>query len=769
MSIQIDAHLFCCYGCKAVFELLEGANLSVYYKETSEQNNSIPVLKAERKYAFLDDEKVKEQVLKYHDEALSVMRFALPGIHCSSCIFLLEHLPKLDSAIIRSEVHFIRKKITITFRHQEKSLKEVAILLSQLGYPPEINLAAGDQTRKQVDRNQIGIKIAVAGFCFGNAMLMSLPEYLDTHFLLTDRFKEVFRWISLAMAFPLVFYSGWDYFINAWKGLRFGNVHIDVPVALGIVTLFGRSVFEILSQTGAGYVDSLAGLVFFLLIGKWYQGKTYQALSFERDYTSYFPISVKCSVDGNEVNTLLKALKAEDVVTIHNDELIPADGKIVDGKATIDYSFVTGESAPVEKNRGDRVFGGGRQKGGRLSIRLNQSVNNSEFTQLWNRESKENNKGTFKSLIDQISTYFTAAVLLIAAGTGIYWQMTNPDIIWNSVTAVLIVACPCALALTLPFAQGHAMRILGAQGLYLKNAHVIETMSKIKTLIFDKTGTLTSNESKVEFVGNALSTEEEIQLKSMLINSAHPLSRLVADSITTDEKRPVESYEEVLGLGIKATVGEVELKAGSAEWLGETKENSMNESRVYIQFHDKIRGYFSCPSSYRNGVMDMLTSLKKDYSLHLLSGDNDSEQKRLISYFGYLAFNQKPVDKRDYLTQITEPKMMVGDGLNDAGALQVADVGLAVSEDIHRFSPACDSIISSKSLTKLPGILAFSKRVRTIIILAMILSLLYNVLGLSFAITGQLTPLVSAILMPISSVTVVGFVTLMVEWKGRRM
>jgi len=342
------------------------------------------------------------------------------------------------------------------------------------------------------------------------------------------------------------------------------------------------------------------------------------------------------------------------------------------------------------------------------------------------------------------------------------------SIIWNSMTAVLIVACPCALALTLPFAHGHAMRQLGAIGLYLKNADVVETLSKIKTIVFDKTGTLTANDTKdVTFVGHPLHPDELIMIKSTLTNSAHPLSRLVMNSLPATEKRTVTDYREILGQGMSAVFEGRKVKIGSADWVKTPKEEVVNESRVHVSIDGELRGYFACGSTYRVGVFEMLNSLKDSYNLQLLSGDNDSERIQLAPYFSTLEFNQKPQDKRAFLAQITQPTLMVGDGLNDAGALQAADSGMAVSEDVHRFSPACDSIISSKSLTKLPSILRFSKSVRTVIILAMIISLLYNVVGLAFAMTGQLTPLVSAILMPVSSITVMGFVTLMVGWKGR--
>ncbi len=768
-SIQNEEYHFCCYGCKAVFELLDQSNLGVYYSETSKENKSLSDVKAERKYAFLDNEDIQRQLLRFKSDEISVVKWFLPGIHCSSCIYLLEHLPKLESAVLRAEVNFVKREVVITFDHHTKSLKELAILLSKLGYPPGISLDSLDKTKKQVVKSSIGTKIAVAGFCFGNAMLMSMPEYLDKNFLLTDDFKQIFNWINFALAFPVLFYSAGDYFKKAWRGVRYGNLNIDVPIALGIFTLFGRSTFEIISGTGMGYVDSLAGLVFFLLIGKWYQGKTYQALSFDRDFASYFPVSVTCIVEKEEVQRPLKELKKGNLVIIHNDELIPADGIVREGQGNIDYSFVTGESKPEHRIKNQQVYAGGRQKGGELSIELTQTVDNSELTRLWNTDSfNKEGADDLNTWVDKISKYFTLTIIMLAGLTAIYWRVNDPQLIWNSVTAVLIVACPCALALVLPFAYGHAMRRLGKTGFYLKNAEVIENLSKIDTIIFDKTGTLTTTESGVQYEGDDLKIEDIKLLKSALGNSAHPLSRIIHSELPEFEKIPITSFKEETGKGFTAELNNLIVKVGSADYLQDSTNANVNESNVHIRIGDK-RGRFTIKSSYRRGIFAMLEQLRKNYFLSLISGDNDSEKATMTPYFDEVYFNQKPQDKLKYMKDHEGDHLMVGDGLNDAGALKEALVGVAIAEDIHQFSPACDAILTSEKVIAIPEILRFSRKVIVIVFIAFGISFLYNVVGLSFAMSGHLTPLISAILMPISSVTVVGLVTFLTLFQSKRI
>jgi Cu+-exporting ATPase len=472
--------------------------------------------------------------------------------------------------------------------------------------------------------------------------------------------------------------------------------------------------------------------------------------------------------DDGEESTPLKDLKVGDKILIRNQELIPTDGIISKGSANIDYSFVTGESLPVGKKEGDVVFAGGKQIGSAVEILVKKDVAQSQLTQLWNQNvDKDKAESQITSLIDRLSRNFTIAVLAIATVTVIFWYFVDPPVALLAFTSVLIVACPCAIALSMPFSFGSAMRIFGHKGFYLKNTDVVERLTKIDTVVFDKTGTITYNRSKnVKLESGGLDLNETIAVKSLARQSAHPLSAAVFDFLEEDSIEDVEDFMEIPSAGIKGKVGGMEIKLGSAEYvLCEDRERDAFASEVFVSINGNCKAHFVVESKYRKGMQDIIETLKPKYGLHVLSGDNDAEKARIAKIFGSnknLHFNQSPNDKLEYIRKLKNESLhvlMIGDGLNDAGALNASHVGISIADDIYQFSPACDAILEAGRFANLVKFIRFSITSLNIVKVSFLISVIYNVVGLSFAVQGLLSPIIAAILMPLSSVSVVAFVT----------
>jgi Cu+-exporting ATPase len=762
--IFADKH-FCCTGCKTVFDIINNNGLCEYYNISTtpgvNQKNKV----RNGKFNFLDDEQIQTKLVHFKDETNHHVIFYLPQMHCSSCIWILEHLHKINSGIVKSQVNFIKKEVTLIYNFKTTSLKKVAETLTLIGYEPHISLKDVDSKKiKKYNRTNI-IKLGVAGFCFGNIMMFSFPEYFSLDKLENPELKSWFNYLNLFLSLPVFFYSASEFFISGYKGLRQRFLNIDAPIALAILITFSRSTYEIISNTGAGYLDSMSGIVFFMLIGRYFQNRTYQSISFDRDYTSYFPLGVSViNNDGIEKQISVADLKVGDRIKIHNNEIIPADSILFMGKATIDYSFVTGESLPVEKQIGEIVYAGGKQKSGSIELEVVKEVSQSYLTQLWNNDTFKKKKDEVKvSFIHKVSRYFTYALFSVALTAAIYWLINDNTKVWNAVTSVLIVACPCALLLSATFTNGNMIRILNKYKLFVKNAAVIQRLASINTVVFDKTGTITEQgKFEITFYGQELTPVQSQQIRSLANQSNHPLSKNLVSYLPFSKSLSVKNYKEFKGYGASATINSHEVKIGSSEFvLGKKSVYADSGSRVYLSINQEFIGYYKVKNTYRNGLEKIVSSLKSKYDLKILSGDNSSEENYLKTVFGNtteMLFEQKPEDKLKFIKELQQKNnkvLMIGDGLNDAGALMQSNVGVAISDDTNNFSPACDAVLSGKSFSLLKELINYCRKEKIIIYSSFVLSILYNFIGLFFAVQGFLKPVIAAILMPISSISIV--------------
>ena len=770
----IEEKKFCCNGCMMVYQLLSDNNMDAYY--TLEKKPGLKPSNAnENKYNFLEVESIQEKFIDFKDGNISKINLFLPEIHCSSCIYLLENISKIEPAIISCQVNFTKREASISFDNEKLKLSELAHLLDKIGYAP--NFGNKEESEKKLDK-QFLYKLGIAGFAFGSIMLWSFPEYLGIEDM-NQKMRNFTSYLSFVVSIPVLLYSANAYFISAYKAIKYKTLNLDVPITIGIIALYAQSTYTIFTGGGPGYMDSFATFIFWLLIGKWFQNKTYKTLSFERDYKSYFPVAITKLTENQETIVEIEELKQQDTIIVRNEEVIPCDSELLSDEAKIDYSFVTGESLPVIKKKGDFIYAGGKLIGHRSKLKVLKESNRSHLTQLWNDVIKDDKDAKQKTIQDKMSVYFLSAILFISAGAGLAWAFIDAGKITQIVVSILIVACPCALAISAPFTYGNITRVLGRKGLYIKNSKVIERINEITDIVFDKTGTLTTGIlDGIEYFGKELTDEEKQIIIAVAHSSTHPLSRGIVQNLkksTLSVQFEASNFEEISGKGICAECNGKKVKIGSRSFVNDTSpQESSYETSVSISINDVFVGKFIFHSELRNGIDEMVNNLT-NYQLHILSGDNKKDEELLREFFPNnttFLFNQSPKDKLEFIDNLNQENkkvMMIGDGLNDAGALGKAHVGIAVSEDIFRFTPSSDAIIEANQLKKLPQLVSISNYSKTVLNTCLGFSLSYNLVGLSIAISGNMSPLVAAILMPISSITVVFLSTFLVLNRGKKL
>ncbi|MCB0516662.1 MAG: heavy metal translocating P-type ATPase metal-binding domain-containing protein [Chitinophagales bacterium] len=753
-----SGEVFCCTGCKQVYEILQNNNLCDYYRFQEGTSKVVGSSKLLDDYRYLDTENIRKQLLRFQQSDKANVSFYLPTIHCSACVWLLERLPQLQQGVLQSKIDFLRKEVDIWFNPAQVQLSEIAFLLGQVGYEPKIDLESVSEKASKNPNRDLYLRIGVAGFCFGNIMLASFPTYLDTQNSMEPYLMDVFSYVSFALALVVVVYAAAPYWKAAFMSLKMRHLDLNIPIVLGMSVLFLRSTYEVFIAHQASYFDTLAGFVFFMLLGKWFQQKSYDNLRFDRDYKSFFPLSARKKINDKWIPTPITQLQKGDEIQLQHGDLVPADAVLQEGIAQIDYSFVTGESERVQVNKGDLLYAGGRQMGGKISLLLEKALNQSYLIKLWQEVPfQSSNKPLYATLTDKISKIFVPVVLSISVIVGIYWYFNEVDRMWEIISAVLIITCPCALLLSSPIIWGNILRLLAAKGILIKDTQALEQLSDIDFIVFDKTGTLTEVQNAIlQYEGAPLSEEEKSLIAMATVQSGHPMSRSIFEKFKTymPEKMPEDVFfEERVGAGIHFNVARHYIFIGK-------KERSENGTIIVID--GKEKGVFLQERKIRTGIKSLINTLKGlHYKIAMLSGDGVQDEKMMEAVFGEnvpLKFACSPYDKLNFIREKQEKNhkvMMIGDGLNDAGALKQSDFGLAISEQNLQFSPASHAIIEGNNLVKMPEVLAIAKGGKKLIYGALLISLLYNVVGIYVASSGMLSPLFAAIIMPLSSVSVV--------------
>jgi P-type Cu+ transporter len=791
-SVVFDERTFCCTGCRSVYEILKDHDLCDYYTVDPHAGISQRDADVSDDLSVLDEPFVLRRFTEWSRGDRVRIRFEIPMMHCASCIWLLDRLHTFDAGIHHSDVDFMRKLIHVEYDASMTTASSIARLLVRLGYRPQLavegtELETSERQRKNV--RDLYLRLGVAAFAAGNLMMISAAQYLAEAGAIESTLKMVFDTLSIGLSIPVLLFSASPWFRSAWGALRHRRLNLDVPVALGISVLFLRSIFDIVSGTGEGFLDSFSGLVVFLLVGKIFQQKAFDAVSFDRTHRSFFPLSVRVERGDGDSVIPIERVKEGDVLLVRNGEVVPCDAILLSNAAYIDYSFVNGESIPEECLNGSLIHAGGKVAGTAARLAAVKDVSQSYLASLWERSGKRTPRRSYLNLSDRFGTVFTIGAVAIALVGFLAWL---PD--WHAgllvLTSVLIIACPCALTMAAPITLGSAIGRLSRFGIYVKNSETLLELSKVYGVVFDKTGTLSSTRPDVDIqlhrdAGQTAATSVDITfIAALASHSTHPISRAVAhvagsrirDRHAGPEEIEVRNVEETVGQGICGVVNGYFIAIGSAPYIEEVTTKPVDEASdvaAYIAVNGRQVGHIVTRPRMRHGVADMVAELRGAMSVRLLSGDTERDREDFLQVFeeGEMTFDLRPNDKVRQVEHLREEHgrmLMVGDGLNDAGAMAAADVSIGVADGTSTLVPACDVVIPGNMIHRIPTVLRYARTMTKVIQTSLIFTVFYNALGLTLALIGVLSPVLTAIMMPVSSLIVIGISVAGARWYARR-
>jgi Cu2+-exporting ATPase len=771
---QVEQEQFCCNGCRTAYEILHGAGLDEFYGIRDRCGTGSPAVEdSSHSFEFFEDPAFIERHVTRDSRGRCHVRLGIASMHCAACVWLLEKLPNLVIGVTEARANIARSALSVTWDNTATSLGEIAAVLARLGYAPH-PLDASDNAAQDAERRRQLIRIGVAGACAGNAMLIALALYAGMLSGMSPEFLRLFRLTGTAIGIIAICWPGAVFFRGAWAALRTRTPHMDVPVSLGLAVGGAAGTVNAITGSGETYFDTLALLVFLLLVGRYllYCGrrKAIERVSLLNSLTPR--IARLIEADGHLRSVSADTLRCGDVVEVRAGDLIAGDGQVIAGQSSIDEGLLTGEALPRVVTVGAEVPAGATNLTARIAVRITAVGASSRIGHIMGLvEDAAGRKPQWVLFADRISSGFVGIVLTLAAITAAAWWSVGPAAAINHTAALLIVACPCALGLATPLTLAVALGRAARSGILIKSPQVSEQVARGGRIWLDKTGTITEGRMSVrDWIGSEDVKPLVVAFESQVVHPiADALTRAWAD---VSEEPPIDDFEPVLGSGVRGISCGRMITIGSERFLRSSGIEITPEiacrvpawlnvawTPVLIAIGDRTVAAAAVGDTIRPGAVDAIAALRRlGWEVGILSGDHQAVVTAVAREVGVAEARGglSPEEKLQIVRagRIAEPVIMVGDGVNDSAALAAAAVGVAVHGGAEVSLKAADVYIARPGLTGLVDLVRGGRRAVLILRINFAASLTYNMFAVGLAMAGQINPLVAAILMPISSLTV---------------